>query len=60
MIVLYGRGCMSSAQFQLGIIFSFSYVLKNSGSIGAAQKLNHGDSDIAIKYVLIVRCLTNG
>ena len=29
---------------------SISYVL--SGSIGAAQKLNHGDSDIAIKYLI--------
>jgi hypothetical protein len=25
----------------------------SSGSIGAAQKLNHGDSDIAIKYISI-------
>ena len=30
----------------------------NSGSIGAAQKLNHGDSDIAIKYAHLLFLLT--
>jgi len=34
-----------------------SFVKKSdyrSGSIGAAQKLNHGDSDIAVKYVILL------
>jgi histone deacetylase 1/2 len=30
-----------------------------SGSIGAAQKLNHGDSDIAIKYHLVSKYCPN-
>jgi hypothetical protein len=51
--VQFGPACTSFAQFPQGMnILSFERETDPdciSGSIGAAQKLNHGDSDIAIK-----------
>ena len=52
-IVQFGLVCTNFAQSQPGKQYRLTVkaaCLLYSGSIGAAQKLNHGDSDIAIKY----------